>query len=285
MRYLIRTFVEIWRSVRFQPLSIISTIITIFLAMIMPGLFWVASNNLATVESELREDLTINVFLTGEPTDGDIKRLRGELLIIEGVTRVDYFSKQDALFKMRESFGQQAIQDLDENPLPASFSLIIDDDILTHAKTDSIIGKISLMAGVDEVVFPGEFLNKIKEITGAVKKIGIAITFLVILSAIFISANTIRTAITDRQEVVAIMQIVGATRSYILTPFVILGGMIGLIGAALAILILWFAAGLVSNAFVELSFLKISEMIAFVLSGLLFGMIGALLATRRHLKL
>lgn len=285
MRYLIRIFVEIWRSVRFQPLSIISTIITIFLAMIMPGLFWVATNNLATVESELREDLTINVFLTGEPTDDDIKRLRGELLIMEGVTRVVYFSKQDALFKMRESFGQQVIQDLDENPLPASFSLIIDDDILTQAKTDSIIGKISSMDEVDEVVFPREFLNRIKEITGAVKNIGIAITFLVILSAIFISANTIRTAITDRKEVVAIMQIVGATRSYILTPFVILGGMIGLIGAALAILILWYGTGLVSNALVELSFLKISEMIAFVLSGLLFGMIGALLATRRHLKL
>ncbi len=285
MRYLIRTFVEIWRSVRFQPLSAIGTIVTIFLAMIMPGLFWVASNNLATVESELREDLTINVFLTGNPTNDDIKRLRGELLIMEGVSRVDYFSKQDALFKMRESFGQQVIQDLDENPLPASFSLIIDEDILTQAKTDSIIGIISSMAGVDEVVFPREFLDRIKEITGAVKNIGIAMTFLVILSAIFISANTIRTAITDRKEVVAIMQIVGATRSYILTPFVILGGMIGLIGAALAILILWYGAGLVSNALVELSFLNISEMIAFVLSGLLFGMVGALLATRRHLKL
>jgi len=285
MRYLIRTFVEIWRSVRFQPLSVIGTIVTIFLAMIMPGLFWVASNNLAAVESELREDLTINVFLTGNPTNDDIKRLRGELLIMEGVSRVDYFSKQDALFKMRESFGQQVIQDLDENPLPASFSLIIDEDILTQAKTDSIIGIISSMAGVDEVVFPREFLDRIKEITGAVKNIGIAMTFLVILSAIFISANTIRTAITDRKEVVAIMQIVGATRSYILTPFVILGGMIGLIGAALAILILWYGAGLVSNALVELSFLNISEMIAFVLSGLLFGMVGALLATRRHLKL
>jgi len=106
----------------------------------------------------------------------------------------------------------------------------------------------------------------------------------VAFSAVFIVANTVRVAISDRRKAVEIMQLVGATRGFILTPFVSLGGIIGLAGAGLASVFLWYLSGYVSKNVIEISFLNRYDILAFILTGLLLGMIGALVATRRHLR-
>ena len=284
MRYLIKTIAEIRRASRHQPLSIFGTIITILLAMLLPGLFWLAANNLTAVEKRLKANMTVDVFLVDDISQAEIEKLRGELLSLEGVSDVIFYSKRDALFRIRESFGQNIIQDLDSNPLPASFSLVVDDTVLEPGAADSLIARLSALDRVEEVVFAREILHRFSGITDSIKRFGIVIAVLVILSGIFISANTVRVAITDRREVVEIMQVVGASRAYILTPFVLLGGLLGLIGTALSAVLLRLIAGYVSDNLVELQFLNLHEIIAFVLTGLLLGMLGALLAAGKYLK-
>ncbi|UCE67495.1 MAG: hypothetical protein JSU85_05620 [Candidatus Zixiibacteriota bacterium] len=285
MRYLIKTIAEIRRASRHQPLSIFGTIITILLAMLLPGLFWLAANNLTAVEKKLKANMTVDVFLVDDTSQAKIEKLRGELLSLEGVSDVIFYSERDALFKIRESFGQDIIQDLDDNPLPASFSLVVDDTVLEPETADSLVAHLSALDQVEEVVFAREILYRFSGITDSIKRFGIVIAVLVILSGIFISANTVRVAITDRREVVEIMQVVGASRTYIMTPFVLLGGLLGLIGTALSAVLLRLIDEYVSNNLVELQFLNLHEIIAFILTGLLLGMLGALLATRKFLKI
>jgi cell division transport system permease protein len=285
MRYLFKALMEIRRASRFQPLSIVGTVVTIFLAMLLPGLFWVAANNLSAVEQKLKINMTVDVFLRDDVSHDEIDKMRDEFLAMDYITDVIYFSKQDALYKMRESFGQDIIQDLDRNPLPASFSLVVDELVLEPGAADSLIARIAAMDKVEEVVFARDILDQFSRITNSVKKFGIIIAVLVIFSGIFISANTVRVAITDRKEVVEIMQIVGASRSYILTPFVLLGGSLGLIGTILSAVLLWYITRYISLNLVELKFLIPSELTAFILSGLLLGMLGSVLATKRYLKI
>jgi cell division transport system permease protein len=285
MRYLLKAIKEIRRASRYQPLSIFGTIVTIFLAMLLPGLFWIAANNLTAVEQKLKINMTVDVFLRDEISQTDIEKLRAEFLELDNVTDVTFYSKQDALFKMREAFGQDVIRDLDQNPLPASFSLGVDEAVLDPGTADSLIAEISVMDNVEEVVFARDILNQFSDITTSVKRFGIIIAILVIFSGIFISANTVRVAITDRKEVVEIMQIVGASRSYILTPFVLLGGLLGITGTILSGVLLWYITGYISRSLVELKFLSTSELTAFVLSGLLLGMLGSILATKKYLKI
>jgi cell division transport system permease protein len=127
---------------------------------------------------------------------------------------------------------------------------------------------------VEDVVFAGEMLDRLGHMIHSVRALGISIALLVCFSAVFIVGNIVRIAITDRRKAVEIMQLVGATRSYILTPFVLLGGFLGLFGALMAAIFL-----------VEVSYLDIYDAVAFVLAGLLLGMAGALMATRRFLKI
>lgn len=291
MRGLLRLAIEIGRAIRHELLSTLGTLLTVFLAMSLPGALWIISNNLSRAEHELKSSLTIDVFLVDELSAGEVEAMRSELLALEGVTEARYFSKQDALYKMRETFGLEMIQDIDENPLPASFVLSMDESIFESYKSigpgasDSLIAWIAGLPGVEDVVFSGEMLHSLSRIVDSIEMLAIAIGILVAFSAVFIVANTVRVAISDRKKAVEIMQLVGATRSYILTPFVSLGGLVGLIGGSLAAIFLWLSTNFVSQHLIEIFFLDAYEITAFILIGLLLGMIGALLATNKFLKI
>jgi cell division transport system permease protein len=115
--------------------------------------------------------------------------------------------------------------------------------------------------------------------------LGYALALLVAFTAVFIVANTVRVAIADRRKTVEIMQLVGATRGYILTPFVLLGGLLGLVGAVISVFALAWISGYISRSFVMINFLMPHEIVAFILTGLLLGMVGAIVATRKYLKI
>ena len=202
-----------------------------------------------------------------------------------GVKSAEFISKEKALDKMRGVFGHEMIQGLDDNPLPASFSLHVDQTIFQPKTAEALIKKISSFPEVDDVVFAGEMVNRVSRIMRSIDILALALSILVAFSAIFIVANTIRVSIADSRKTVEIMQLVGATRSFILTPFVLLGGLLGLLGAALAMTTLAWLSDYVTHHLVNVVFIEIHEIVAFILSGLLLGMIGALLATRKYLKI
>jgi cell division transport system permease protein len=284
MNKLIRLIIEIARSVRYELLSTFGTLLTIYLAMTLPGLFWVALNNLNVIERNLRDDISINIYLERDLSDDEIESMRAELFNLGGIRSAQYLSKDDALFKMRESFGQEIVLDLDENPLPASFVLTVE-DVVFDTGADSLISIIAEIPEVEEVIFAGDFIKRLRNITSTIKLLGLAVALLVAFSAIFITANTVRIAITDRKKTVEIMQLVGASRSYILTPFVSLGGLLGFVGGGFAVITVWLSSAYVSSNILKIKFLAVNDIIAYVLASLLLGMTGALIATKKYLRI
>lgn len=284
MRILFRMVIEIARAARHEMFSTLGTLLTVFLAMSLPGALWIISDNLSAVERELRSGVTMDVFLADGLSPDAINDLQSQILDIEGIVELKYLSKQDALFKMRETFGLDMIQDIDDNPFPASIILKIDEPRMKPGVSDSLAAEISWLPGVEDVVFAGEMLERLGHMLDSVRALGISIAVLVCFSAVFIVGNTVRIAITDRRKAVEIMQLVGATRSYILTPFVLLGGLLGLFGGLMSAVFLRFATGFISRHLVEVTYLDIYDALAFVLTGLLLGMTGALIAARRFLE-
>ena len=285
MNSFLRIIIEIGRAVRFELLSTFGTLLTIFLATILPGAAWVTSKNLSIIEHNLKNNMTLNVFLREDLSNIDLDNLKQRFLSLNGVRSANFISKEKALDKMRGVFGSEMLQGLDDNPLPASFMLHVDQTIFQPKAAEGLIKKISSFPEVDDVVFAGEMINRLSRIMKSIEIIGLALSILVAFTAIFIVANTIRITIADRRKTVEIMQLVGATRSYILTPFVLLGGMLGILGAALAMMTLTWLSAYVTLHLVNVVFIEVHEIVAFVLTGLLLGMIGALIATRRYLKI
>jgi cell division transport system permease protein len=286
MRSLGRIFVEMWRSVRFEFVATFGCLLTIFLATFLPGIFWIASKNMAQTEARLKSGLTMDVFLRDELTVDQIMRLSKDFKALGGVTAATYVSKEEALSKMKDKFGAGMLEGFeDENPLPASFVLGVDQTILQPGAAEMLSKKLKRYPEVDDVVFAGDLLTRLGQIMHTVEILGLAFSILVAFAALFIVANTVRVAISDRRKTVEIMQLVGATRGYILTPFVLLGGMLGFVGAILSAIALFWMTGYVSTHLINIIFLEPHEIIAFILGGLFLGMIGAMAATQKYLKI
>ncbi len=286
MRSVGRIIRDIWRLVKFELLSTFGSLLTIVLATILPGMFWVAHKNMTLTEEQLKSSMTVNVYLQDKMSLEQIITLQKEFSALGGVRSANYVSKEDALAQMKQRFGAQMLEGMEnDNPLPASFVLNVDQSIIDPGQSEALLKKLRSFPGVDDVVFAGEILTRLGKIMRAIEVLGLAFSILVAFAAIFIVANTVRVAISERRKTVEIMQLVGATRGFILTPFVLLGGILGLAGAALSTAGLFWMTGYVSKHLFKIAFLEPYEMIAFLLIGLLLGMVGALTAAQRYLKI
>ena len=281
---------EIVRAIRTEFITTLGTFITIFLAMLMPAILWVSSKNLMIVESDLKENLTVDVFLLPQTEPPVIDSLKIALSRLNIAGDILFVSSQQALFELKEMYGPELTEGLDENPLPPSFKVHLNKEIfnLDRAQFDQVmkgaLDSIAAMPAVDDVLFGAAILDKLNKTIRIMKTVGLAISILVMISSIFIVANTIRITIADRKITVEIMQLVGATRAYITAPFVAIGGLLGLTGSGVALGVLYIAVKYLSKSVMQLVFLNIYEILLFLGFGILVGIIGAFVTLPKYLK-
>jgi len=281
---------EITRAIRTEFIAAFGTFLTIFLAMMMPAIIWLISKNLLLTESELKQGLTIDAYLLPDATQPQIDSLAGELSSFNFVDKIKFVSSQEALFQLREMFGSEMIEGLDENPLPPLFKLSLKPELFFFEKAqfqriiDTTLVGIAAIPGVDDVLFGGEILEKLNRSIKLIKTAGLIISILVLIASIFIVANTVRIAISDRKVTIEMMQLVGATRIYIMAPFVAIGGLLGLLGSGLALTTLFFAVNYLSGNVIKIAFFNFSETLLFLVFGIVVGLIGSLITLPRYLK-
>lgn len=285
MNRLWRTVVEIGRSIKSELLSTLGTFITIFLAMLLPGIIGILALNLDRVQTDFKKNLTMNVFLKDGFPDTRAASLGSQIKSLLGVVDAVYISKEQALANMQNQFGEGMLSGLDENPLPASFAVKISENTLRRGVADSLAARIAQMPEVDDVVFAGAMLARLERIARAVYLLGLAIAILAAVAAVFIVANTIRIAIADKRQTIKVMELVGATRTYIMAPFISLGAILGIAGAALAAAVLYWASQYISKHLIQASFPGVNYIAYFIVAGLLLGVIGSLVAVGRHLRI
>ena len=137
------------------------------------------------------------------------------------------------------------LEELNSNPLPASFNVKPDD----AAQLESIRSAITppgpngqpkaISPIIDTVKDSREEAGKIEQVTGALKLVLTILTALLVIASLMLVGNTIRLSIYTRRREVEVMRLVGATRWFIRWPFMIEGVAVGFAGGAIAILVLW----------------------------------------------
>jgi cell division transport system permease protein len=162
------------------------------------------------------------------------------------VKSVQYISKQQALTNMQKR-NREAFALLGSNPLPDSFRLVPRDPDGINAIADNLAPRAPAidggqrkprLAAIDEVRNRKQDTKKILSATGLVKLVTAGLAILFTLASIALVANTIRLSIFARRREVEVMKLVGATNWFIRWPFVIEGMIVGLLGGAMAVLLL-----------------------------------------------
>jgi cell division transport system permease protein len=162
------------------------------------------------------------------------------------VKSVQYIPKEQALAKMQKR-NKEAFALLGSNPLPDSFRLTPTDPDGVKAIVDDLAPRAPAIDGgqrqprlpaIDEVRNREQDTDKILSATGLVKGVTAGLAILFTLASVALVANTIRLSIFARRREVEVMKLVGATNWFIRWPFVIEGMIVGLLGGAMAVLLL-----------------------------------------------
>lgn len=230
--YLREAFVDFWRS----GLMSLVAVATVTVSLIVFGTFLMLVINLNNLVASLSSKLEIMSYLKDGLSNTEVDVLRSRILELPAVSEVSYLSRDQAWQSFKEIFGSRL--NLDEvemtNPLPDSLVIRVKD----VSAIDNAAKKIAELAGIDEVRYGGRLAARIEVFNKAIHRGGWLLIILLVVATLLIIVNTIHLTVMSRQREITIMQLVGATDSFIRWPFIIEGLIIGFLGAVLALIVL-----------------------------------------------
>ncbi len=278
----------------------LGSIVTIFLSLLIIGIFLVGGVVVNNVMSSVENEVSISAFIADDASQADIDKVESFIQGIDGVAKVDFTTKDQALENFKATSNSDIVDALDgQNPLPASIEVELSDPKLVEDVADQIENN-STFASICGYDTPAESLKygqksveQLFQLTSYVRYIGIALIVLLIFIALVFINNTIRLAILARRKEIAIMRLVGASNGFIRGPFLMEGALHAVIGSLFAVAVLEVLRNLALPKLAgALKFLAIDVSggmfaiiyVALVAAGLIIGLFGSALAMRRYLK-
>jgi cell division transport system permease protein len=258
----------------------------IALSLFVVGLFGLAAHNVRQVVQDVEARVEIVAYLRDDMSPSAVLEAEQQILAFAGVRDVRYVSREEALRTARRELEELStiFGALDSNPLPASLEVSLHTGQSDAAAVRRIAHEVSELPFVEEVRYGADWLDKVfvlRRVAG-VATFTLGIGFAAVAALIIGAA--IRMAIFARRDEIIIMQLVGATDSFIRRPFVIEGMITGFAGAIVALLATWGIYRLLSGALFELSWLPDSWLVAGLVAGCTVGLLASMVAVRRHLR-
>ncbi len=275
-----------------NSLMSLASVGTVIASLVLFGVFLLFGMNLNYIGEQIKEQCEINVYLPHDMVRDDVRKIGSELGEIEFVKEARLYTKEERFqnFKEGRSAGRaEVVETLEQdNPLRDAYILSLTD--VTQA--EKVAAAAARVEGVEEVSNSQDIFQKVISITNAVRHVSVWLLFILVAIALFIISNTIKLGMFARRKEINIMKFVGATNWFIRWPFIIEGMLIGLVGSALASLIIILGYGSVlpsAQTFMgDILLLEVSEImtmtvVGFVALGVGIGMMGSVLSIRKHL--
>lgn len=291
----------------------IAAIATMSACIFLFGLFFSIILNFQYIIKSAEEGVAITVFFNEDATQAQIKEIGEQLRSREDVSEVNYVSADDAWENFKsEYFGDN--EDLAEgfkndNPLAGSdnyevFMKTTDEDVSFIAKSRSLsstqqdlVQFAKSLDGVRKVNKSDVVANTLSSVNVLVGYVSLAIILILFGVSIFLISNTVSMGITVRKEEIAIMKYIGAKDFVVRSPFVIEGLIIGVFGALIPLVLLYFLYGKAVTYILTkfsilnniINFLPVSTVYRYllpigILLGVGIGFIGSFFTVRKHLK-
>lgn len=225
------------------------------------------------VADTLQESISVTVELRDGLSDDHREQIARQLSEAELVRTIAYVSKEEKIedAEFRKMFASQIEELLGENPLPDSFELSLtarsSDKELIAAFIDSVSG----IDGVDRVTYPAQMAERLH---ATVNKIRLVLALfggaLLVISLILLS-NTIRLAIFSKRYLINTMKLVGATKWFIMRPFLASSITQGILAGAAASALFCAAVWGLNEAIPELTTIAEAEKVALILGSMIAG--------------
>lgn len=282
---------ELWRT----PFTTVMTVLVLGISLSLPATLQLFVKNANTVSAQWNSASEISLFLKLSTSDKSAQNLVQRISLYPEVANVKYISAKQALadFRTLSGFGD-AIDYLAKNPLPATVLVTPTQRFSQAQAVQELLNKLKKEREVEQGKLDLEWLTRLDAIASLIEDIVFAIGFLLCSSVVLIIGNTIRLAILNQKDAIAVMKLVGATDSFIQRPFLYAGVWYGILGGLFACIAIAILAQYLSSAITaltevyqqqfELQMLSFSELITLIGFAVLLGLLGSFLSVRRHIR-
>lgn len=262
------------------------------------GIFFSIVNNVNNVAHKVEQEVLITVFFDEGTTNKQIKAIGKKIKERPEVEKIEFTSADEAWGEFKEIYfqGSEAADGFkDDNPLAnqANYSVYMND----ITKQSELVSYIEGLKHVRLVNQSEEAAKTLGNVNKLVSYVSIAIIALLLIISIFLISNTVSVGIAVRKEEIGIMKYIGATDAFVRAPFLLEGIVLGVIGAAIPLVGLYFcynaAVSYILNKFNVLTgvvdFIPVWQIYQTLLPiglalGIGIGLIGSFFTTRKHLR-
>jgi cell division transport system permease protein len=282
---------DMWRT----PITSMMTVLVLGISLTLPATLHLFVKNADNVVANWDTSSEINLYLKLSITDEQAQKLVRKIKLYPEVAEVEYISSGQVLadFKKSSGFGK-ALEYLKSNPLPATLIITPTLRASQASAAKELLAKLEQEREVDQGKLDLEWLMRLQAMAVLIEDIVIAVALMLFTSVILIVGNTIRLAILNQKEAIAVMKMVGATDGFIQRPFLYTGAWYGILGGVIATLMVAILASYLSAALVDLTdlyhsnyrleSLSFSENMMLVGLAITLGLLGSYVSVRQHIK-
>lgn len=259
-------------------------------SLVIVNSFLLICFNLDSKVADLQQDMEMLVIVDESLSEQEAKHLGSQINLIENVREARFRSNEESLRDYIQDYDKDLFEGLEAGFMRHQFIVNLEDiDLLSDTKA-----QIASIAGIAEVNVDENTANSLVTMRSVlyVATAGIAIVLLIV--SLLIISNTIKLAMMDRKEEIAIMKMVGATNGFIQLPFLMEGFLLGLFGAAFSFFIEWGLYEILCRAILttKAEFMAFQPFDVFLIplaifcgiAGFFIGIFGSLMSIRKFLK-
>ena len=268
------------------PFTSTMTILVLSVAISLAGCFYIVVANIQQLTGNLQASNQMSLFLKEHINETAGQKMADQLAHNENIQNIKFISKKQAMdeFKVNSGFGD-ALNALETNPLPNVIQILPKDVLDSRQALDNLMADFKKMPEVEFVQVDMQWVERLQAImriaSRAVTLVGVLLGFAVT----FITGNTIRLELHNRQDEVFISKLVGATHSFIQRPFLYTGFWLGFIAGFSAWLIITIMLLIVEspveklsslyNSSFELLYLSFSEFLLLLMMASALAVLGS----------
>ena len=206
------------------------TLITAAVMLWILGMTTLFSLNVENLLSRLESELVVQVYIK---KDSDVEATAQRIQALESVSALKAYSPSESLAKLQEKMGSQsrALDLMGDNPIPWNFEVHVSD----AKDIEPLVQTLMAMPEIEDVVYAGMVVQRITALSDVSSRVAWVMFILSAVITALVVYNTIHISLYSRREEIRIMYLVGATRTYIATPFVLEGTLLALLGALVAV--------------------------------------------------
>lgn len=260
--------------------------------LVIVGSFSALAYNLDILVEDLNQTSEILVLIDSDLSDAEARSIGTKINLVDNVLQATFVSREEALEDFIEDHnGDSAFNGVQASDLRHRYVVTLEDNTKME-QTDQALKEIPGVAKTDAAYELAEGFSTIQDV---LHMVSIAIIAVLLVVSLLIISNTVKLAMYDRRDEIAIMKMVGATNGFIRLPFVVEGFSLGMMGAILAFGLEWVGYdALVQRiaqvdslqlfTFVPFQELLIPMVVVFAAAGMFVGIVGSWTSIRKFMN-